>query len=105
MITNETAYRIAVAYQEIESGEKLLADVKAAVERATTVDIRDAFGRPVRRIEMGIPSGDNSRRLLHVEYELAVPVIEAHIAHKRAQLKALNEIARAEVDRGEGDIA
>lgn len=101
MLTNETAYRIAVAYKEIESGEKLLADVTAAIDRSSAIDIRDAFGRPVRRIEIGIPSGDNSRRLLHVEYELAVPVIEAHIAQMRAKLRALNEIARAEVGSGE----
>ncbi|ALH82939.1 hypothetical protein [Sphingopyxis macrogoltabida] len=101
MLTSETAYRIAVAYKEIESGEQLLTDVKAAMEKVAAVDIRDAFGRPVRRIEMGIPSGDNSRRLLHVEYDLAVPVIEAHIAQMRARLKALNEIARAEVGGGE----
>lgn len=97
MLTSETAYRIAVAYKEIESGEQLLADVHDAMKRVAATDIRDAFGRPVRRLEMAIPSGDKSRRLLHVEYELAVPVIEAHIAQMRARLKALNEIARAEV--------
>jgi len=106
MLTNETARKIAYAYAEIEAGEKLLADVRAAMEKVAPVDIRDVFGRPVRRIEIGIPSGDNSRRLLHVEYELAVPVIEAHIAQKHAQLKLLNELARAEVSGGrveEGD--
>lgn len=96
MLTNETAYRIAVAYGEIEAAEKLLADVKAAMDKLEPRDIRDNFARPVRRIEIGIPSGDNSRRLLHVEYELAVPVIEAHMAQQRAKLKALNAIALAE---------
>jgi hypothetical protein len=104
MLTNETAYRIAAAYAEIDSAEKLLADVRAAMDRLGAVDIRDAFGRPVKRLELGIPSGDNSRRIMHVEYELAVPVIDAHIAQKRAQLKALNEIARAEVC-GTGEAA
>ncbi len=104
MLTNETAYRIAVTYKEIESGEQLLSDVKAAIEKSEAVDIRDAFGRRVRRIEIGIPSGDNARRLLHVEYELAVPVIEAHIAQQRAKLKALNEIARVEANEAEAPV-
>ena len=101
MITAQTATDIAVAYREIEIAEKLLADVRAAMDRFEQVDIRDAFGRPQRSLELGIPSGGTSTRLLRVPYELAVPVIEANIAHQKSCIKTLNQNARFELDAGE----
>lgn len=101
MITAQTATDIAVAHKEIEVAEKLLADVREAMVRSVQTDIRDVFGRRQRLLELGIPSGDNSTRMLRVPYELAVPVIEANIAHQRSCIKALNQKARYELDADE----
>ena len=98
MISQETATDIAVIYRDIEAGEKLLADVKAAIDKFDQVDIRDVFGRRAHRLELGIPSGANSMRILHVPYELAVPIIDATIASHRAKLKALDTKVRAELN-------
>lgn len=98
MIRRETAYAIACAYAEIEAGEKLLAKVEEVVRRGDTPDIRDAFGRQARGLQLGIPSGDNATRMVDVQWSLAAPVIRAHIAQQRAKLALLNEQVRSELD-------
>jgi len=96
VITEETATRIACAYREIANAEKLLEDVRKALDLAEPIDIRDVFGRRHRGLRLEIPSGQNSHRLFDVPYSLAIPVIEAHIAHHKAQVALLNEMAVSE---------
>ena len=98
MISQQTAYQIACAHQEIERAEKLLKDTQAAISRHATPDIRDAFGRGQGGLQLGIPSGENSHRLYMVDWNLCVPVLTAHIGQTRAKLVALNEVARSEID-------
>lgn len=97
MITFETARAISLAYRETEVAEKLLAEISEAMSRRAAPDIRDAFGRHVGGLELGVPSGDNGRRLFNVPWELARPVIEAHIAQQKAVIAALTEKARIEL--------
>lgn len=96
-ISKETAQRIAFAYREVEVAEKLLAEINEALSHRTVPDIRDAFGRHHGGLELGVPNGDSSRRLFNVEWSLAVPIIEAHVAQHRAIIAALSETARAEM--------
>ena len=98
MIAQETVMSLAYAHREVEVAEKLLASISEGLSRRQPPDVRDAFGRQSMGLQLGIPSGDNSQRLLHVEWALAKPVIEAHIASLRAQIAALNERARVELD-------
>jgi hypothetical protein len=102
MISKQTAMDIALAYREIETAEKLRADVVAVADRHLRSDLRDVFGRRVDNLELGIPSGDNSRRIFQVPYSLAIPVIDAHIALHRSRVVALNEQARLEMTAGVG---
>lgn len=103
LIRKETALSIALAYQEIERGEKLLADVSTCIEQRkerrpdANEDLRDAFGNRARQLTLGVPSGENCHQLCYVSYELAVPVINAHIANKRAVLAALCAQASSEM--------
>lgn len=99
MIKIDTAMDIAMAYREIETAEKLLADIEETRKRHDEPDIRDAFGRRQNGLQLGVPSGDTSQRLFTVNWSMAKPVIEAHIAQKKAELSALNEKARAELDQ------
>lgn len=102
MITSETATAIAYAYREIETAEKLLAEILDTMrERGTghPPDIRDAFGRRQEGLQLGVPSSHNGHRLFNVPWSLAKPVIEAHIANQRAILAALSETARVELDK------
>ncbi len=96
MITKQTAMDIALAYREIETAEKLLADITEAQSQRKLPDIRDAFGRPQCGLQLGVPCGDTSQRIFDVPWPLAKPIIEAHIAAKKAIISALNEKALIE---------
>jgi hypothetical protein len=97
MITNETATDIALAYREIGVAEKLLADIVKSIERHEEPDIRDAFGRRAGGLELGVPNSNNGSRLFNVQWSLAKPIIEAHIAQQKAKISALSEKARSEL--------
>lgn len=97
LITKETATDIALAYGELEAAEKLLQDVRDAVDTFKHKDIRDAFGRVQNGLQLGVPAGDNSRRCFNVPYPLAIPVIETHIAALKARIAALSAKALQEL--------
>ena len=106
-ISKDTAWNIAVAYQEIERGETLLEDVRTALatrkdgkwaKDGHEPDLRDVFGSRQRSLQLGVPSGENGHKICGVSYDLAVPIIEAHIANERARLAALSLRARTELD-------
>ncbi len=101
-ISKETATDIALAWREIEAGKQLLEDVEKAVSQSTFdhEDIRDVFGRRVEGLQLGVPNGKSSHRLFTVPWELARPVIQAHIASKVSLLAALEEKARFEIGMG-----
>ena len=96
MITQETARDLWVAYDEIAKGERLLADMEKQLKEGVDPNPRDPFGRR-KNLQFGIPCGDSSHRLLDVQPALAMAVIRAHIADKRAALELANERARSEV--------
>ena len=97
MIAAKTATDIALAYREIETAQKLLDDINEALERRQQPDLRDAFGRLVGGLELGVPSGNSGKRLFNVPWELARPIIEAHIASQKAFISALSEQVRIEM--------
>lgn len=92
-ITKKTATDIALAYREIEAGEELLAKVDEALKSRGDVDIRDAFGRRVGGLELGVPSGDRTTRMFNVPWPFARPIIAAHIEQQRQLIAALTEQA------------
>lgn len=102
MITKETCEAIWKAYREIETGEKLLTDMKEIQEREHdrldkhAPTLRDAFGRR-QHLQLGIPSGENGHRLMEVSPTLAESVIRQHIVNKRAELAEAQERARIEL--------
>lgn len=100
MIAYETAMAIAYAYREVETAEKLLAEITDTMGKrrhGDPPDIRDVFGRRQDGLQLGVPSGDNGQRLFNVPWSLAKPVIEAHIASQKAIITALGEKARIEL--------
>ena len=94
MITINTATDIALAHREIETANKLLADVEGEIRNYSgNSDVRDNFGRRVNGLELAVPSSGNSKRLFCLDWKLAKPVIEAHIAKVKCELSILNEKA------------
>ncbi len=97
MISKDTAMDIALAYREVETAEKLLAEITEAMSHRQEPDIRDAFGRHQGGLQLGVPSGNNGHRLFNVPWEICKPVIETHIASHRARIAVLTEKARVEI--------
>lgn len=96
MISKETATDIALAYREIETAEQLLTKVTDALDRRQVPDLRDSFGRQ-RGLQLGVPTSETGHTVFDVPWNLAKPIIEAHIASKKALLSALTEKARGEI--------
>jgi hypothetical protein len=96
MISKDTAIDIACSYREIEVAEKLLAEITEALGRREIPDIRDGFGRTQGGLQLGVPHGTSGHRMFNVPWTLAKPIIEAHIAHHKCALMALNETAKIE---------
>lgn len=95
MVSQETAGLIWHCYREIEASEKLIQDTQEVIENNVKRNCKDIFGRELG-LQLGVPSGENSRRLLDVSPTLGLSVIRAHIANKQAELIALNEKAHIE---------
>ena len=101
MISGKTIERIWKCQREIKVGEGLLEEMKRISENLRHDEkaerLRDAFGRE-RDLELGIPSGESGYRLLNVSPQLAISVINSHIANKKAELIEANEQARIELN-------
>ncbi|MCM2453388.1 hypothetical protein [Agrobacterium vitis] len=97
LISKQTAMDIALAYREIETAEELLKEVTEALSKREQPDIRDAFGRPQNGLQLGVPSGNDGRRLYNVPWSIVAPIIETHIATYKAKVALLTEKAKAEV--------
>ncbi|MGM0584251.1 MAG: hypothetical protein ACQEUZ_06340 [Pseudomonadota bacterium] len=97
-ITKQTAMDIAFAYREIEAAEELLSKIEETLDRREEPDVRDAFGRRQGGLQLGVPSGSSGHRLFDVPWNLARPIIEAHISRQRSLIAMLTEKARVEMD-------
>ena len=100
MISTSTIELIWKCQREIATGENLLEEMKKIAEgikrEPYAERIKDAFGRE-QDLQIGIPCGNGSRRLLNVSPTLAVSIITVHIANKKAALIEANEIAKLEL--------
>jgi len=97
MITRQTALALARAYAEIEAAETLLKALLEPAREHRASDIRDAFGR-TRGLQLGVPNGDIGYRLYDVPAPLAEIVVKAALDAKRAEIAALSEKARVEIE-------
>lgn len=97
LISMQTARDIAFAYREVETAQKLLAEIQDAIGKGEVPDLRDAFGRQSNGLQLGVPTGSAGMRLFNVPWSLARPIIEAHIAQQTAIIDALCEKARIEM--------
>lgn len=100
-ISKETATDIALAHREIETAQALLAEIEETLSKRRAPDIRDAFGRRVSGLELGVPTGsNNSCRCFNVPWELARPILQAHIASQETLISVLSEKAKIEMSGG-----
>lgn len=95
MLTQKTASALYNCHQQIINAGILLEETKKIIEKEE-VSLRDAFGRNVRSMELGVPSGSSGHRIFSVDFDLAAIVIEAQVEKYKVQLKSLNELAKEE---------
>lgn len=97
LISKDTAMEIALAYREIETAEKLLAEIAKGMKSIDGVDLRDAFGRRQNGLQLGVLHGTGGHTIYDVPWTLCKPIIEGHIAHHRTRIELLTAKAREEM--------
>lgn len=100
MISKETARKIYNAHFEIEKSELLITEMNETIKKTGETKLLDAFGER-RGLELGIPTSDNSRRLLNVPPDVAINVILAHIETQKRLLNELMALAKIELSAKE----
>lgn len=104
MLSKSVCEKIWHCHREIEAATNLLEEVEKIVFKNNQAraheehakGLKDVFGRD-QELELGVPSGENSKRLFRVSLDLAGPIIRAHIANKQSELAELNEVAKLEM--------
>lgn len=96
MISKATASALWCAYDEIDKAESLIKEMEGRMKEGKDPNPRDPFGRR-GNLQLGVPSCESSHRLYDVAPKLAMSVIRAHIASKKAELAIVNEQARLEL--------
>ncbi len=98
MITKETAVKIWNCYNEIESAEKIMADLAESSKKSPDEppSLRNAFGERCG-LQLGVPSGSDSHRLFGVNLEMSIKIIQQHIDEKNKRLEELKSIATLEL--------
>jgi len=106
MITAKTIERIWSCQREVSVGKELLEEMKKIEENVrhnpAAERMKDAFGRQ-HNLQLGVPSGRDTHRLLNVSPKLAVSIITAHIANKEAELIEANEQAKIELSTNKAE--
>ena len=98
MITKETVVKIWNCYNEIESAEKIMADLSESRKKAPKEEpsLRNAFGERTG-LQLGVPCGDNAHQLFGVNLEMSLKIIQKHIEEKEQKLQELKAIAMLEL--------
>lgn len=103
IISKETAARLLAAYRELEAGkglrEELVKQTHTPIDPRRDVQERRSWQSGLWRtgIEMAVPYGEGGKRLLQVQTNLALQVIDAHLTAMRAELIEASAQAQKEL--------
>lgn len=109
MITKETARRIYNCYQQIETIDKLKAEMLEEVEKVRKREQENSdpipensFGRFGKGMQLGIPDGmSSSMRIYNISPEIALQVMDGQSEKLKRDLRELETIARLELSNKE----
>lgn len=90
MITKKQAYDLWNCHNEIEKAYKLKADMQEALIKYNSLELTNVFGER-QGLQLGIPMGENSHRLLNVSPKIALQIIDEYIKEQEALLQLLNK--------------
>jgi len=89
MITKDVARLIYNCYSEIESGEKMIEELKNAIDQNGDFVLTDGWGETKRFLELHIPSKSGGHSIKQLPMQLGIDSILAHIESKKQELEKL----------------
>jgi hypothetical protein len=96
MITKEIAKLIFNCYSEIEQAEKMVIELKKAINEKGEFEIRDNWGN-TRGLELHLPTSMSGATIKRVPFELALTVIENHVLLQHKELDRLKEVCKIQL--------
>lgn len=96
VISKQTAYRIWTAHNQIETADKLLADIRETLQHGGDPTPDEPHNRHRRGYTLGVPHG-SGERVLGVSPKLAAEVIDAYKDDKWFELIAACAVAEGEM--------
>lgn len=99
MITQEIARLIFNAYSEIESGKKMIEELKKAINEQGEFELKEDWTGNKRHLELRIPSGSGSGSysIRQVPIQLGLDTIKAHILKQEAELVKLKTVCETQL--------
>jgi len=96
MITKDIAGLIWQAYNEIEQAEKMVTELKKALNEKGEFEIKDNWGN-TRGLELHLPTSMSGATIKKVPFELALNVIEHHVVTQLKELERLKEVCKMQL--------
>jgi hypothetical protein len=96
MITKEIAALIFRCYVEIEEGGKMITELKSALNEKGEFELKDTWGNS-RGLELHLPTSMSGAKIKRVPFQLALDVIQHHIADQQKELERLKEVCRIQL--------
>ncbi len=89
MITKDVARLIYNCYSEIENGEKMIEELKKAIDENGDFVLTDSWGERKRFLELHIPCKGSGHSIKQLPMQLGIDAILSHIETKKQELEKL----------------
>ena len=89
MITKDIARLIYNCYSEIENGEKMIEELKKAIDENGDFILVDSWGEKKRFLELHIPSKGGGCSIKQLPMQLGIDAILSHIEAQKKELERL----------------
>ena len=96
MITKDIARLIYNCYSEIENGEKMIEELKKAIDENGDFLMVDSWGERKRFLELHIPT-KNGHNIKQLPMQLGIDAILIHIEEKRKELEKLKTTCKTQL--------
>lgn len=89
MITKDIARLIYNCYSEIENGEKMIEELKKAIDENGDFILTDRWGERKRFLELHIPCKNGAYSIKQLPMQLGIDAVLSHIEERKKQLEKL----------------
>lgn len=101
MITKDTARLIYNCYSEIENGEKMIEELKQAIDENGDFVLTDSWGERKRFLELHIPSKNSGYSIKQLPMQLGIDSIMIHIEKQKEKLEQLKQVVKVQLHEGQ----